>query len=57
MERKNPRNECWNNVVKPAVERKEVLGARDDAAKERYMEVYKKEKKKLKDAYIRIEGM
>ena len=34
--------------VKTAVERKEVLGARDEAAKERCMEPYKEEKRKVK---------
>ena len=42
----NPKNLWWNNQVKPAVKRKEdawkvVLGARDEDAKERCLEVYK----------------
>ena len=32
-------------MVKVAVERKEVLGARDEVAKDRCMEVYKEEKR------------
>ena len=35
-------------MVKVAVERKEVLGARDEVAKDRCMEVYKEEKRKVK---------
>ena len=40
---------CWNDEGKAAFEKKEtdckeVLGARDETAKERCMEVYKKEK-------------
>ena len=40
-------------MVKTKVERKEaawkeVLGARDEVAKERYMEFYKEEKRKMK---------
>ena len=42
------KKEWWNNQVKVAVERKEVLGARDEDAKERCLEVYKEEKKKVK---------
>ena len=43
----------WNNQVKAAVKRKEdawkgVLGTRDEDARERCLEVYKKEKKKVK---------
>ena len=32
MEGKNPKNVWWNDVVKAAVKRKEVLGARDEVA-------------------------
>ena len=44
VEKKNPKNVQWNDVVKAAAERKkavwkEVLGVRDEAAKEKYMEV------------------
>ena len=35
-------------MVKGAVERKELLRARDEIAKERCMKVYKKEKRKIK---------
>ena len=43
MEGKNPKNVWWNDVVNNATERKEtawkeVLGARDEVAKERCME-------------------
>ena len=42
----NPNNVPWNDVVKPAVKRKEaawkkILGARDEVAKEICMESYK----------------
>ena len=32
---KSPKKVCWNDVAKAGVERKEVLGDRDDVAKER----------------------
>ena len=38
----------WNNEVKPAVKMKEVLGARDENARERCLEVYKEKKRNLK---------
>ena len=43
----------WNDEVKAAVRRKEaawkkVLGARDEDAKERCLEIYKEEKRKVK---------
>ena len=38
---KTPKNVWWNDMVK------EVLGARDVMAKDRWMEVYKEEKKKV----------
>ena len=43
----------WNDHVKTAVQRKgdawkEVLGARDEDARERYLKVYKEEKRKVK---------
>ena len=45
--RKNPKRLGWNDEIKALVKRnegvwKEVLAARDKAAKERCMEVYKK---------------
>ena len=45
---KNTQNVSWYNEAKVAVESKEatwkeVLGARDESAKERCMEVYKEE--------------
>ena len=50
---KNLKNVWQNDKVKDAVERKEaaqgeVLGVRDEITKDRYMEVYKKEKGKGK---------
>ena len=38
----------WNNQVKAVVKRKEVLGARDEDARERCLEIYKEEKRKVK---------
>ena len=48
----NPKSVWWNYQVKAAVKRKEdnwkrVLGARDGNAKERYLEVYKEEMRKV----------
>ena len=50
---KRPYNVWWTDVVKDAVERKDsarkdVLGARDEVAKDRCIEVYKEEKRKVK---------
>ena len=42
------RNIWRNDVLKVAVERMEILGARNEAAKERCMEVYKEEKRNVK---------
>ena len=47
----NPKSVWWNNKVKAAVKRMEVarkglLGARDEDARERCLEVYKEEKEK-----------
>ena len=49
----NPKSVWWNDQVKAAVKRnkdvwKEVLGARDEDARERCLEVYKEEKRKVK---------
>ena len=52
MGEKNPKSVSWNDMVKAAVERKKVLGAKDEAAKERCMKVYKR-KERLKGEYIR----
>ena len=40
--------EWWNNWVKAAVKRKEVLVARDEDARERVLEFYKEEKREVK---------
>ena len=50
-EGKEPKNVWWNDVLTAAVERKkvawkEVLGSRDEVAKEKCMEAYKAEKVK-----------
>ena len=45
---KNTKSVCRNNDVKAPVRRKEVLGARDEEAKERCMEAYREEKRKIK---------
>ena len=42
---KNLKNVWWNDMVKAAVERKEVLRAMDEVAKDRCMEIYKEEKR------------
>ena len=56
--RKYPKNVWQNDVVKSAIERKEdtwnlVLGAEDEVAKGRYMEVYKEEKREVKRCIYR----
>ena len=58
---RNPKSVCWSNQVKAAVMRskvswKEVLRARNGEAKERCLEVYKEEKRKV---YIskRVRGL
>ena len=38
----------WNNEVKAAVRRKEVLAASDEEAKEKCMEAYRQEMRKVK---------
>ena len=48
----------WIDEVRAKVRRKEstwkeMLAAKDERSKERYMETYKEEKKRLKGAYIR----
>ena len=52
---KEPKEYRWNNEVKTVVRRKEaawkVLGARDEEAKERCIEAYRR--KSLKGVYIR----
>ena len=49
---KNPKCVWLNDEVKAAVKKKEaawkVLGARDEGAKERCLEVYREEKRKVK---------
>ena len=44
----NPKSVWWNNQVKAAVKRKEVLGARDKDVRERCLKVYKAQKRKVK---------
>ena len=44
----NPESVWQNDQVKGGVKRKEVLGARDEDARERCLEVYKEEKRKVK---------
>ena len=49
----NPKSVWWNDKVKAAVKRKadawkDVLGARDEDARERCLEDYKEEKRKVK---------
>ena len=46
--RKNPKSLWWNDKVKAAVRRKEVLAASNEEAKERCMEVYREEEIKVK---------
>ena len=49
MSRKWELKKCvWSDQVKAAVKRKEVLGARDKDAREKCLEIYKEEKKKVK---------
>ena len=53
---RNPKSVWWNNEIKTAVKRqmadwKEELGGRDDDSKERCMETYKEEKRKV-ERYI-----
>ena len=38
----------WNDQLKAAVKRKVVLGVRDEGARERCLEVYKEEMRKVK---------
>ena len=57
--RKNPKSVWWNEALKAVIKRKEdvwkqVLGARDESAKGRCMEVYKEEKRKDKEVYTYI---
>ena len=45
---KNQKNVWWNYELKAAVKRKEVFGGRDEVTKERFMAIYKEEKRKVK---------
>ena len=45
---KNPKSVWYNDEVKAAVRRKEVLPASDEEVKERCMEKYREEKRKVK---------
>ena len=54
---KNPKSVWWNNKINAAVRRKEaawkkVLAARNEETKERCMEAYRKEKRKVKRCII-----
>ena len=47
------KNVGWNNVLNATVERKEatwkeIVGARNKVTKERYLKIYKEEKRKVK---------
>ena len=44
---KRPKSVWWNDEVKAAFRRKEVLAASDEEAKERCMEAYREEKRKI----------
>ena len=53
----NPKSVWWNDEVKTMVYRKEdawneVLGGRDEGAREKCLEVYKEEK--IKGAFIKV---
>ena len=57
---RNPKRVWLKGVLRATVERKrkeaawkEVLGAREEVAKERCMEAYKEERQMLKDVFIR----
>ena len=52
-----PKSVWWNYQVKPAVNRKEVLEARDEDARERCLEVYKEEKRKIKRCIYQSKGI
>ena len=43
---KSPKNVWWNDMLEDAADRKEVLGAKDEAEKERCIETYEEEKRK-----------
>ena len=43
----NPKSVWWNNQIKAAVKRKEVLGARDEDAKSAFIKVRKRFKNSL----------
>ena len=52
VRKNNPKSLCWNDGVKAAVRRKEAawkeaLAATDEETKERYMEAYREEKRKI----------
>ena len=48
VEGKNPKSVWWNDEVKAAVSRKEMLAASDEEAKQSCIEAYKEENKKVK---------
>ena len=47
--RRNSKRVWWNDDLKAVVKRKQVLGARHEAAKERCMEAYREQKRKDKE--------
>ena len=47
LEGKNSNNVWWNDVIKDAVETKEVLVVRDGVAKERYKKNLQRRKEKV----------
>ena len=54
---KNPKNLWWNNEIKATVRRKEapwkgVLAASDEGSKERCMEAYREDKRKVKRCIV-----
>ena len=48
VKEKNQKRVWWNDEVKTAVRRKEVLAASNEEAKERCMGAYREEKRKVK---------
>ena len=51
--RKNPKSEWWNQEVNTTVERIEAAW-KDESVKERYLEIYKEEKRRVKRCLCKI---